>query len=176
MQKTFYESYLHGYVSTFFYFISLISVIIGIYIIISKNPIISVLFLIALFCSISVYLIMVGLHFLGISYLLVYVGAISILFLFILMLINIRVSELITDNKNSISLAILAALLYNYAINNILGNNAYMYDIVTKYTIILANNFFENIDSQNINSANDILSSIIEYLRFVNTSSVASKS
>ena len=39
---------------------------------------------------------------LKISYLLVYVGAVSILFLFILMLINIRVSELISDTDNYI--------------------------------------------------------------------------
>ena len=50
---------------------------------------------------------MLGINFIGLSYLLVYVGAVSILFLFILMLINIRISELATENNNSISLAII---------------------------------------------------------------------
>src|ERR1700744_3346517 len=44
------------------------------------------------------------------SYILVYVGAVSILFLFILMLINIRVSELISNTNNNIPLAILVIL------------------------------------------------------------------
>jgi nicotine oxidoreductase len=64
--------------------------------------IVSALFLIGLFLSISCYLIILGLNFIGLSYLLVYVGAVSILFLFILMLINIRIGELLTDTSNSI--------------------------------------------------------------------------
>ena len=85
----------------------MISVLFGILVITSKNPIVSVLFLISLFVSIALYLMMLGLNFIGLSYLLVYVGAVSILFLFILMLINIRVSELSTNNSNSIPLAII---------------------------------------------------------------------
>jgi len=49
---------------------------------------------------------MLGINFIGLSYLLVYVGAVSILFLFILMLINVRISELVTENNNSIPLAV----------------------------------------------------------------------
>ncbi len=50
--------------------------------------------------------------FIGLSYLLVYVGAVSILFLFILMLINIRVSELMETNNN-IPLAIITILAFS---------------------------------------------------------------
>lgn len=91
-------------------FIIILSIIAGIFTIISKNPIVSVLHLILLFSCISCYLIFLGLKFLGLSYLLVYVGAVSILFLFILMLINIRISELISNTNNNIPLAILAIL------------------------------------------------------------------
>jgi len=73
--------------------------------------IISVLFLIGLFLNISGYLLILGINFIGFSYLLVYIGAVSILFLFILMLINIRISELTSNNKNSISLAIFIGIL-----------------------------------------------------------------
>jgi NADH-ubiquinone oxidoreductase chain 6 len=48
------------------------------------------------------------------------VGAVSILFLFILMLINIRVSELISDTSNNIPLAILAVLAFFIPFSNIL--------------------------------------------------------
>jgi NADH-ubiquinone oxidoreductase chain 6 len=48
------------------------------------------------------------------------VGAVSILFLFILMLINIRVSELISDTSNNIPLAVLAVLAFFIPFSNIL--------------------------------------------------------
>jgi NADH-ubiquinone oxidoreductase chain 6 len=99
---------------------AVISLFSGIFIIISKNPVVSVLFLISLFSSISCYLIIIGIKFIGLSYLLVYVGAVSILFLFILMLINIRVSELISDTSNNIPLAILAILAFFIPFSSIL--------------------------------------------------------
>lgn len=94
-----------------------IALLFGVLVIISKNPVVSVLFLIGLFLSISCYLILTGLNFIGLSYLLVYVGAVSILFLFILMLINVRISELLTDSINSIPLAIIVGSLFNYFVN-----------------------------------------------------------
>jgi NADH-ubiquinone oxidoreductase chain 6 len=99
-----------GFLVIFLDLIIILSIIFGIFIIISKNPIVSVLHLIMLFSSISLYLIFLGINFIGLSYLLVYVGAVSILFLFILMLINIRVSELISNTNNNIPLAILVIL------------------------------------------------------------------
>jgi len=51
---------------------------------------------------------------------LVYIGAVSILFLFILMLINVRISELLTDSINSIPLAILVGSFFNYSVNSVL--------------------------------------------------------
>ena len=66
------------------------------------------------------YLILCGLTFIGFSYLIVYIGAVSILFLFILMLINIRSSELQSNNSNSIPLALFIVLLVNYLLFQIL--------------------------------------------------------
>jgi NADH-ubiquinone oxidoreductase chain 6 len=102
----------NGYWLDFLDLLDIISIFLGIFIIVSKNPIISVLFLILLFSSIASYLILVGVKFIGISYLLVYVGAVSILFLFILMLINIRVSELISETNNKIPLALVTILTF----------------------------------------------------------------
>lgn len=59
-------------------------------------------------------------NFIGISYLLVYVGAVSILFLFILMLINIRISEILSETSNSIPLAIIIGISFNYPVYQIL--------------------------------------------------------
>lgn len=91
--------------------ITVFTIISGVYVIISKNPIISILYLIGLFGGIASYLILIGLNFLGLSYLIIYVGAVSILFLFILMLINIRISELKNNNSNSIPLGIIISIL-----------------------------------------------------------------
>src|ERR1700686_1538166 len=100
------EIYTNGYRIEVLDVISLVAVLCSILVIISKNPIVSVLFLIGLFLSIASYLMILGLNFIGLSYLLVYVGAVSILFLFILMLINVRISELLSNTRNSIPLAI----------------------------------------------------------------------
>lgn len=123
------ESIFTGYNVVSLDIIYLIAILVGTLVIISKNPIISVLFLIGLFLSISCYLILTGLNFIGLAYLLVYIGAVSILFLFILMLINVRISELLIDSLNSIPLAILFGSFFNYFVNNVLP-----------YTVIAFNN------------------------------------
>src|ERR1700731_2733367 len=104
-----------GYSTGFLDILAILSIFLGIFIIVTKNPIISVLYLILLFSSISCYLI-----FIGISYLLVYVGAVSILFLFILMLINIRVSELISDTNNNLPLALITIIAFFIPFSNLL--------------------------------------------------------
>lgn len=114
------DIYSNGYKVEILDFFSLASILCGILVISSRNPIVSVLCLIGLFLSISSYLIILGISFIGLSYLLVYVGAVSILFLFILMLINIRVSELTNETSNSIPLAIIIIMGFYSSINNIL--------------------------------------------------------
>jgi len=110
------ELYTNGYKFQILDMISIFGVFCAISVIINKNPIISVLFLIGLFASISCYLIMLGLSFIGLSYLIVYIGAVSILFLFILMLINIRISELQSDTNNSIPLTIIIGISLSYSL------------------------------------------------------------
>jgi NADH-ubiquinone oxidoreductase chain 6 len=110
------EYFTNGYVHYVLNILSLLAIINAILIIVSKNPIVSILFLIGLFASISCYLILIGLSFIGLSYLIVYIGAVSILFLFILMLINIRISELQSNTKNSIPLAIIITIFFNYTL------------------------------------------------------------
>lgn len=117
---TVYEIFSNGYLTGSLDIISLMALLCGIAIIINKNPIISIIFLIGLFASISVYLILLGLTFIGLSYLIVYIGAVSILFLFILMLINIRTSELQSNNKNSIPLGLFITLLSNFTLFQLL--------------------------------------------------------
>src|SRR6201989_221389 len=106
------ENFTVGYKDLFLDAFSIIAILSGIFVIVSKNPIVSILFLIGLFLSISSYLILLGMNFIGLSYLLVYIGAVSILFLFILMLINVRISELQTENSNSLPLGLIIGICF----------------------------------------------------------------
>jgi NADH-ubiquinone oxidoreductase chain 6 len=139
MLYTIYETTFNGYTVYNLDLLNVVAILLGVWVIISKNPIVSVLFLIGLFLSISIYLIFTGLNFIGLSYLLVYVGAVSILFLFILMLINVRISELLTDSINSIPLAILVGSFFNFFVNNVLpymviNNTLFSFSNIKKLT------------------------------------------
>lgn len=60
----------------------------------SKNPIHSILYLILVFCNVTFVLIILGIEFIAVTFLIVYVGAIAVLFLFVVMMLNIKVLEL----------------------------------------------------------------------------------
>jgi len=117
------DFFTNGFNIEFVDIIYLLSILLGVFTIISRNPIVSVLFLIGLFVNVAGLLILVGVTYIGLSYILVYVGAVSILFLFILMLINIRISELLNETNNDIPLAILTVLLFYYIIGQVLPSN-----------------------------------------------------
>lgn len=134
------EILTNGYFHNTLDIISIIAILCGILVITNKNPIISVLFLISLFATISSYLILLGLTFIGLSYLIVYIGAVSILFLFILMLINIRTSELQSNTSNSLALTGIVGSLILYILFQLLP-----------YEIAVLNNFnslFQNINER----------------------------
>ncbi len=152
-----YETFSNGYRDEVLDILSLASIFCGILVIISKNPIVSVLFLIGLFFSISCYLIVLGINFIGLSYLLVYVGAVSILFLFILMLINVRISELLSNTSNSIPLAILITIAFNYPVYQVLP---YSVAAFNSYTISLNNTINDLINNNYSDYLNKIFSVI----------------
>jgi len=138
------ETLSNGYRTEILDFLSGVSVLNGILVIVSKNPVISVLFLIGLFLSIAIYLIILGISFIGLSYLLVYVGAVSILFLFILMLINVRISELSSQTSNSIPLAFIIAVSFNYPSFQILPNSLYHFNYYYNNLIPVWDNNYTN--------------------------------
>lgn len=75
------------------------AVLSGILVITAKNPVISVLFLISVFLNVAGYLVLLGIAYLGLVYIIVYVGAIAILFLFVVMMLNLRLVELLDTGK-----------------------------------------------------------------------------
>src|SRR5690606_16986141 len=65
----------------------------GLMVLAAKNPVHSVLFLILAFCNGSAYLLLLGMEFLAITFLVVYAGAVAVLFLFIVMMLNLKILE-----------------------------------------------------------------------------------
>ena len=74
-------------------FLALFLIISSFFVFISENPVHSVLFLILGFCSASSILFIFNIDFLGVLFIIIYVGAIAVLFLFVVMMLNVKVSE-----------------------------------------------------------------------------------
>jgi len=75
--------------SIFFYIFSIIAIVSAVMVVVSKNTVHSVFFLILDFISISCLFIMIGAEFIGMIMLIVYVGAVAVLFLFVVMMLNV---------------------------------------------------------------------------------------
>ena len=101
--------------SLFFYFFSTIAVLAAVLVTISRNTVYSVFFLILVFITISFLFIMIGAEFLGMIMLIVYVGAVAVLFLFVVMMLNI--TEQVTKKPsrkgfiNNISIGSVAGII-----------------------------------------------------------------
>nr|ADU04591.1 NADH dehydrogenase subunit 6 [Mesostigma viride] len=77
-----------------FYLFSSLALVSAIIVIRTKNPVYSVLFLILVFANVTALLILEGLDFLAMVFIVVYVGAIAVLFLFVVMMLNINLAEM----------------------------------------------------------------------------------
>lgn len=139
-----YETFTNGYPALILNFIYLAAILTGILVIITKNPVVSVLFLIGLFLSISSYLFVLRINFIGLAYLLVYVGAVSILFIFILMLINVRNSELSTNTSRSIPLAMIIGVVFIIPLIKHLPESIDLLNYFSRNDIPLDNNILDN--------------------------------
>jgi NADH-ubiquinone oxidoreductase chain 6 len=116
----------------------------------SINPVISVIFLISVFVNAAGYLLTLGIGFIGISYIIVYVGAIAILFLFVIMMINIKLTDLIetgSEYTKNIPLVFAIALLCTYesfkilpyTFNNVKAISA-LGEVINNLNILFLNN------------------------------------
>jgi len=138
----------------------------GIFSITSKNPIISIIFLISTFVLAAIYLILMGIKFIGISYIVVYVGAIAVLFLFVIMMINIKLTDIIEKGNQytkNLPLAVLISALFINIIFLLIPVNYFTnFSLNQQYLFILESKEIYNI----INSMNS-LSTNIDYLNLL---------
>ena len=92
-----------------FYFFASFLIVTCISVIFSKNPVNSVLFLVLAFLNSTFLFILIGAEFVGIILAIVYIGAVAILFLFVVMMLDIQITTLIFNIKRYVPLALLFA-------------------------------------------------------------------
>ena len=128
--------------SIFFYFFSSIAIISSIMVIVSKNTVHSVFFLILDFISISCLFIMIGAEFLGMIMLIVYVGAVAVLFLFVVMMLNVaqQKNQWFGSSKNSshIPIGLLVSLIIFIELIIVVGGWKYKPDLLNSTTIVIS--------------------------------------
>jgi NADH:ubiquinone oxidoreductase subunit 6 (subunit J) len=137
----------------------LFAIITGIFVISTKNAIISVFNLIVLYILVAFYLIYIGMTYLGISYIIIYIGAIAILFLFIIMMIDIEVVE--KRNNNYLPLLFLLLSGFFFSLKKIFYSIGLikMKSVAFKEELVLVDNAYGklfNIDSLSINYSEDL--------------------
>jgi NADH-ubiquinone oxidoreductase chain 6 len=118
----------------------------------ATNPVISVIFLITTFVQVAMYLILIGINFIAISYIVIYVGAIAVLFLFVIMMINIKLTDVLETGRNytkNLPLAINIAIFFIFILFTILPLSFNNFTI--KYNINNIEYFLSTINNKNIN-------------------------
>lgn len=86
------------------------------------NPVLAVVFLIATFVLAAIYLILLGISFIGITYIILYVGAIAVLFLFVIMMLNLKDKDLIEPSSVSLNNGIysfIIVIFFAFLINSL---------------------------------------------------------
>jgi len=134
--------------SIFFYTFSLIAIVSAIMVTVSRNTVHSVFFLILDFISISCLFIMIGAEFLGMIMLIVYVGAVAVLFLFVVMMLNVaqQKNTLFESDSNGkhIPIGLLISLIIFFELIIVIGG--------WKYKPDLSNSISLNISSELTNT------------------------
>ena len=117
----------------FFYVFSIIAVVSAIMVTVSKNTVHSVFFLILDFISISCLFIMIGAEFLGMIMLIVYVGAVAVLFLFVVMMLNVAQQKnqwfISEENSGHIPVGLLISAIIFFELIIVIGGWKYKPDL-----------------------------------------------
>jgi len=124
----------------FFYVFSIIAVVSAIMVTVSKNTVHSVFFLILDFISISCLFIMVGAEFLGMIMLIVYVGAVAVLFLFVVMMLNVAQQKnqwfISEENSGHIPVGLLISAIIFFELIIVIGGWKYKPDLFETSNLI----------------------------------------
>ena len=127
----------------FFYVFSIIAVVSAVMVTVSKNTVHSVFFLILDFISISCLFIMIGAEFLGMIMLIVYVGAVAVLFLFVVMMLNVAQQKnqwfISKENSNHIPIGLLISVIIFFELIIVIGGWKYKPDLFDQCNLSIVN-------------------------------------
>lgn len=145
----------------FINFLSISTILSGILTITAKNPVISVIYLIFTFVFAAGYLILLGIQFIGISYIIVYVGAIAVLFLFVIMMINIKLTDILetgTQYTKNLPLAITIGSLFLFILYKLMPKLFFSANAGLLFPAITTNSKLSNISeiALSINQLNNL--------------------
>ena len=141
--------------SIFFYTFAIIAVVSAIMVTVSKNTVHSVFFLILDFISISCLFIMIGAEFLGMIMLIVYVGAVAVLFLFVVMMLNVAQQKnqwfASEESSKHIPIGLIISTIIFFELIIVIGGWKYKPDIFD------INNSLNNFSLSNTHSLGQVL-------------------
>ena len=130
--------------SIFFYTFSFIAIISAIMVTVSKNTVHSVFFLILDFISISCLFIMIGAEFLGMIMLIVYVGAVAVLFLFVVMMLNVANQKnqwfSARESSKHIPIGLIISVIIFFELIIVIGGWKYKPDLVSAMSLTMNSN------------------------------------
>ena len=125
----------------FFYTFSFIAIVSAIMVTVSKNTVHSVFFLILDFISISCLFIMIGAEFLGMIMLIIYVGAVAVLFLFVVMMLNVaqQKNQWFSAEKSSkhIPIGLIVSVIIFFELIIVIGGWKYKPDLVSAMSLTI---------------------------------------
>lgn len=132
-----------------FYSIITICVLSSLMVILSRNPVYSILFLVLTFINVSSILFFLELEYLPLIFIVVYVGALAVLFLFVMMMLNIRVTDLKEKNLQLLPAALLLSALFFFQIFSIIrcefsSLNDIFSEFCNEYTLITCDILFSS--------------------------------
>ena len=129
--------------SIFFYTFSLIAIVSAIMVTASKNTVHSVFFLILDFISVSCLFIMIGAEFLGMIMLIVYVGAVAVLFLFVVMMLNVAQQKnqwfLSKTSSRHIPIGLIISAIIFFELIIVVGGWKYKPELTNSITLEVSN-------------------------------------
>ena len=140
----------------FFYTFAFIAIFSAIMVTASKNTVHSVFFLILDFISVSCLFIMIGAEFLGMIMLIVYVGAVAVLFLFVVMMLNVAQQKKqwfsSTENSKHIPLGVLISVIIFFELIIVIGGWKFKPEVASSISLA-----FNNINVSNTHSIGNVL-------------------
>jgi len=130
--------------SIFFYTFSFIAIVSAIMLTVSKNTVHSVFFLILDFISVSCLFIMIGAEFLGMMMLIIYVGAVAILFLFVVMMLNVaqQKNQWFSSSQSSshIPVGLIISVIIFFELIIVIGGWKFKPDLITSMSLSIDQN------------------------------------